>query len=82
MHLTRGRRRTVEVQKLPGWSRRFYGDLTQGGRAVTRDEARERVIRFCYDIRRNSMRRIVTRRRYNDMYKNAPVKSLLEGAKK
>ena len=53
----------------------------QDDRAVTSDEAREWVLRFCYHVRRNSLRRIRIMKHYNDMHKNVPVVSLLEGTK-
>jgi hypothetical protein len=48
---------------------------------VTREEARERLIKFCHGVRRNNMRRITVRRQYNAVYKNVPLKSLLEASK-
>ena len=48
---------------------------------MTREEARERLIKFCYGVRRNSMRRITVRRQYNAVYKNVPLNSLLEASR-
>ena len=49
---------------------------------MTREEALERLIKFCHGVRRNSMRRITVRRQYNAVYKNVPLVSLLEASKR
>jgi hypothetical protein len=49
---------------------------------MDRPEPKERIIRFGYGIRRNSMRRIIIRREYKEKYAPVSTLSLLEGAKR
>lgn len=49
---------------------------------MNRDEAREHVIKFIYSVRRNSLRRIKMRRKFEERHGSIHVALLLESTKK